>query len=166
MKRLKDPNENLLEIKKVRVSVRALLLDEENRVGMLKISGFDIFGQRNHFESVGGGLEPFEDEIIALKREVREETGFHINEIKYLDTVIDEYALLSQVNVHHYYIARIVGKEKTQLTDRELCLIKGIEFKDPKTWIAVLSQAAFGVNALVHQRELLMMKDFLNQQYR
>ncbi|HEY4537553.1 MAG TPA: NUDIX hydrolase, partial [Erysipelothrix sp.] len=97
MRYLKDPNEPIKSIEKIRVSVRAILLNDKAELGYLYYKGQDLFGIRNHFESVGGGINPEESLIDALKREVKEETGFTIQDIDYLDSIIDEYGKLNQV---------------------------------------------------------------------
>ena len=42
-----------------------------------------------HFVPVGGKLDPFEDPYTAALREVKEETGISLNEVKYLGGLIE-----------------------------------------------------------------------------
>lgn len=163
MRYLKDPNEPIKSIEKIRVSVRAILLNEKAELGYLYYQGQDLFGIRNHFESVGGGINPQESLIDALKREVKEETGFTIQDIDYLESIIDEYGKLNQVNVHHYFVCRIkkVGEKNLQGYEKEL--IQSLVFKSYKAWEKQFQRATVGVNTLVHQREKILLTKYINK---
>ena len=65
-----------------RLTARALAENEEGKFGFLHIEGKDLFGERNHLETCGGGLE--EDEVLneTLVREVREELGLEVRDYK------------------------------------------------------------------------------------
>lgn len=142
----------------LRPTVRVYPFDERGRIAMVYYDGYDFFGRRNHYESVGGGLEPGESKSKCLAREAMEEGGFVLEHVKEFETVSDVYGLIKQLNVHFYYTACITEIKKNSLTLEELQIFDSIVFKTIDEWVRVLSIPAFGVNALVHQRELIMMK--------
>ena len=158
---LKDPNEPITKVKKIRVSVRALILNHNNELGYLYYEGKDLFGIRKHYEAAGGGIALNESHQAALTREIEEETGFLINNSIYLDSIIDEYGKINQVNVHHYYVCTIKGLGNKHLEDYERNLIKGFVFKTVEEWQAEFNLATTGVNTLVHQREKVMLARFI-----
>ena len=161
--RLKDPTQEISSYNKLRPSVRVFAFNEQKEVAMIHYSGKDAFGFRNHFESIGGGIEENETKEMALKREALEEAGLVLKDIMFLDNVIDEYALIKQINLHFYYYAEIEGYRKSSPTLEESLVQDDLVFKTIEAWIEVLSLPVFGVNALVHQRELLMMKVLQNR---
>lgn len=58
----------------LRVAAYAVILDEDGRV----LLAHWIEGRRAAWTMPGGGLEPGEDPADAVRREVREETGFRV----------------------------------------------------------------------------------------
>ena len=103
-----------------RYTVRGLLI-KDNQVGLLHIKGDDpLFGKRNHLETPGGGIDDNESPIDALKREILEETGYTIKDIKYVTTVAVEYNPLNRIDVSRVYACHIdENTNKTALLDYE-----------------------------------------------
>ena len=99
------------ETKRVRTVVRAIVLDEENRIALHHILGHqpDAFGLRDYYETPGGGVDEGEDLIAALRRECREELGYEIEIIAEIGEVDDYYNLLFRKNLNHYYLCRRKG---------------------------------------------------------
>ena len=155
---LTDPNYPTVKTTNLRPTVRVFPFDELGRVAMVYYDGCDLFGKRNHYESIGGGLEVGESKLECLNREAMEEAGFILKGIKEFDTVSDVYGLIKQSNVHFYYTALITEVKKSAPTKEERQILDSIVFKRVEEWIELLSKPVLGVNALVHQRELLMMK--------
>ena len=58
---------------KERQIARGFLLDENNKLSILKISRDDMFGKLTYIESSGGGIDDGENINDAIKREIREE---------------------------------------------------------------------------------------------
>lgn len=163
---LQDPLEPLRFVNKIRVSVRLLLIDEKGNLAYLYLEGKDEYGIRRHYESVGGGIEEQEKLEEALFRELKEETGYELESFSYLHSVIDAYAKFQQLNIHHYYVAKGRKKEKPLFTEFEKRLRIRLDFNEPERWLRVFQKPAFGVDALVHQREYVMLAYFLNQSKR
>lgn len=160
---LRDPLHPNIKTIKTRESVRVFPFDQKGRVAMVYYDGTDAFGRRQHYESIGGGIEFGESKTEALHREALEEGGFILGDIEEFEVVSDVYGLINQANTHFYYTAQIIGKRKSNPTLEECLMIDSIQFKRVETWIELLSKPALGVNLLVHQRELLMMQVLQNQ---
>ena len=60
---------------KIRNTVRCILLNNKNEVGLLLIDRDDDFGKMKHFETPGGGVNEGESLIDALEREISEEVA-------------------------------------------------------------------------------------------
>lgn len=155
---LKDPLYPDIKTSKTRESVRVFPFDEKGRVAMVYYDGKDEFGRRQHYESIGGGIEAEESKTQALLREAQEEAGFILRDVKEFEKVSDVYGLIKQANTHFYYTAQILEVRTSDPTLEERSMIDSIQFKSVQAWIDLLSKPVFGVNRLVHQRELMMMK--------
>ena len=92
-----------------RDAVRAVLLDGQDRIALLHIRGRDDFGDRDHFELPGGGVEPGESFEEALRREVEEELGIFPHILAEVGIIANEYNLLRRRDVQHFYLARAAG---------------------------------------------------------
>ena len=79
------------EINMIRKTVRVILVNEKKEIALLHILGKDKFGDRNHYETLGGGVKDNEDLITSLIREVKEEAGYTIKNIKPLGKISIEY---------------------------------------------------------------------------
>lgn len=111
-----------------RYIVRAVLLNDKNEVALLKINSFDSFGYRNYYETPGGGRKLFESNIKALRREILEEVGVTIKDIKIIGKVIDFYNLLNRRNVQYYYLCRVNKYKESKLEEYEKTIIQSLEW--------------------------------------
>ena len=142
----------------IRSSVRGLVR-KDNLYAMIHIKCNDGFGERDHYEISGGGIEKGEDEKTALKRELLEEVGFGVKIEKKIGTIIDRWNLLERINVHHFYVCELIFEEEPQLTDYEKEVIVGVEWHTLDEWAEILSKETTGINAMIHQRELLVINE-------
>lgn len=67
--------------KPFRSSARAIVLTKENKILLIKRTKK---GMAPYYVTPGGGIEQNEDSITALKRELQEETGSHVSNIRFL----------------------------------------------------------------------------------
>lgn len=138
---------------------RCVVLNNDNKVAVLKIYSNDEFGLRDCYELPGGGVKTGETFEQAVIREAREETGYEVEIIDHIADVNDFYNLIYRENHNHYYLCRTieyVGEEKEQY---EKSLIQGIEFVDIDEAIMLFESKMFGgVGRLVKQRELPILK--------
>lgn len=112
LKRLTDDEYPFTGIEERRKIARAMLLVDDSHFLFHHLFGDDIFGHRDYFETPGGGIEIGESPIEALKRECLEETGYEIEVLCELGTIIDHYNLIRRENINHYFLARAVGIKK------------------------------------------------------
>lgn len=123
---LKDDQYEFKGITHNRIAVRAVVLNSENKVGVLRVYGDDTFGFRDYYETPGGGVKPGEDLLEALKREVLEEIGGIIDEIKEIGIVEDDYNLIQRHNIVYYYLVKCNKFTERHLEDYEKKLIEQI----------------------------------------
>jgi ADP-ribose pyrophosphatase YjhB (NUDIX family) len=96
-------------------AARAVVFDENNNVALL-------LSTKNHYHKLpGGGIEKGEDVKKALNREVMEETGCQIADIKELG-MIEEYRNEDSLHqISYCFIAKLEGKKgKPELTQSEI----------------------------------------------
>lgn len=99
----------------IRKAARAVVLDENNQVGLLYVKKY------NYHKLPGGGLEGEENISEALKRECLEEIGCNIEAGEELGEII-EYRDKWALKQHSYcYLAKVVGEKGTPaFTQKEI----------------------------------------------
>ena len=147
---------------KKRYTVRGLLI-KDNKVGLLYIKGDDpLFGKRNHLETPGGGIDDGENSIDALKREMLEETGYKIKNIKYITTVSVEYNPLNRIDVSKIYACEI--EEDTHniaLLDYEKEIFNGYNFYDLDSIEEIFNEFQDdGVCKIIYERDLYAINKY------
>lgn len=146
----------------LRTSVRALVF-KDNQCAFLHIKTHDVFGPRDHFEIPGGGIEKGEDHHDALQREIKEEIGCNVSIKDYLGLYIERLNVLERISFHHYYVCEFLSQESSDLTDYEKDVFAGIQWRSVDVWLEILNQPVSGVNHLIHQREIIILQEYLNQ---
>lgn len=146
-------------VKETRHVVRAVLLDENNRVCLEKIDDDDMFGHRDYYETPGGGVREGEDFEKALNRETSEELGWTCKVIAPIGEVHDYYNLIQRENFNHYYLARRVNKVQQHLEPDEKRRISKIIWVNIDEAISSYENMQDElVGKLVKQRELPILK--------
>jgi len=145
---------------KIRYTVRAIAEDEKGRLAFLHIVGKDIFGDRDHLESCGGGIEKDETPTEALKREVQEELGYKIKDYYYIGDIIDTYHLLNRkTHSSFYHVYLDTTDQHTSYTEEEKALIKEIVWLNKKTVLSVLeNDIRCPIGKLVQQRDAAALR--------
>jgi len=104
---------NKLPIQK---KVRGLIYKNKNKLVCIEE---DVGGTKNLLKLPGGSVEKNESNIKAIKREILEETGYEIDNVKcigFIENIRKEYVLHMT-----YYVAKTKGKKKNlKLTDAEV----------------------------------------------
>ena len=142
------------KIEKVRKTVRVILVNEKKEIGLLHIKGIDKFGNRDHYETIGGGVELNEDLLMTLNREVKEEAGYTIKNIKEIAYIDIQYNLLNRVDRGYFFYAETNEYVGTNLNDYEKEIFKEIK------WINLneidefyLNTQVENVGKMIHQRD-------------
>lgn len=106
------------EIKKIpiRKKVRGLIFKNKNTLICVQENGREI---KHLLKLPGGSVEKNESNVKAIKREILEETGYEIDNIKLIGYIEN---IRKEDSIHIiYYMAKIKGKKKKlKLTDGEL----------------------------------------------
>ena len=113
-----------------RVIARAILINTDNEVCLLHIKGVDDFGNRDYYETPGGGVNENENIEHAVIREVLEETGYKAEILCNLGYVDDYYNLINRHNINHYFLLKVLKYENEQLEEYEKGIIK------EKIWVS------------------------------
>lgn len=139
----------------VREIVRAVVLDENNQVALTKLFGDDIFGHRDYYELPGGGIQPGESKMQALRREMAEELGYQVALIGEIGEVDDYYNLICRENHNYFYILRRKAYVGQHLEPFEQTMIEKIVYVSLAEAIHLYeAMSDSGVSALVKHREL------------
>ncbi len=96
-----------------RRAARAVLF---NAAGQVAVMHFTATGS---YKLPGGGMDEGEDIIAALHREIREETGYEITDIKELGEVVEYRYYCGMHQVSYCYTATATQFVGTQLTQKE-----------------------------------------------
>ena len=103
-----------------RLIVRAIVADAEGMYNFVRVERDDEFGNCTLIETSGGGVEPGEDLLSALKRELWEELGAKAEILCRIGVVSDYYNLIRRHNINHYYLCRAVSFGETHRTEDEI----------------------------------------------
>jgi 8-oxo-dGTP diphosphatase len=100
----------------IRKKVRGLVFKNKNTLVCIEENGYGI---KHLLKLPGGSVEKNESNIKAIQREILEETGYKIGDIKclgFIENIRKEYAIHIT-----YYVAETKGnKKELKLTDEEL----------------------------------------------
>lgn len=134
---------------------RGIVIDENNKVIILKIYGEDFFGLRDYIETSGGGIDENETPEQALIRELDEEIGYKCEIITKIGIVDDYYNLLKRHNINHYYLVRTVSKTHIHHESKGDGYINDILHEDIDEVIKMYQELKDeGIAKLVKEREL------------
>lgn len=141
----------------LRQVVRGIVFDDNYKIALLQVkNNAEPFGERDLYETPGGGKEKGETLIDAFRREIYEEVGAILDdEIIELGRVVDYYNKIYRKNDNHYYMAHIKSLGDRHLVDYEAEWNIGLVFMDIDDAIeAYKNMRDLPVNNLVRQREL------------
>ena len=102
-----------------RLIVRAAVFDDEGYFYFVRAVRDDDFGKATLIETSGGGVEPGEDLLQAIRRELKEELGIDAEPAAKIGVVSDYYNLIHRHNVNHYFLCRVRQFGEKHLTQAE-----------------------------------------------
>ena len=139
--------------------VRAIVYNDNFEIALNKVHCFDKFGERDIYETPGGGVDPHETLIEALRREIKEEVGAEIDNIQEIGRVVDYYNLIQRRNNNHFYLAHITSMGERHYTELEKSMNFSLVFVSIDEAIKLYENFRdLPVNNIVKQRELPILK--------
>lgn len=117
-----------------RSAARAVVFDENGRIAVMH------FTATGSYKLPGGGIDDGEDKLDALQRELQEEMGYMVRDIRELG-IVDEMRYFCGMHQTSYcYTARVDTYVGTALTEKEaeqgMNLRWAKDFDEAITWIA------------------------------
>ena len=100
--------------------VRAIVFDDAGYFYFVRVRRDDQFGKATLIETSGGGVEPGEDLIAAIRRELSEELGADVDVIQKIGVVSDYYNLIHRHNINHYFLCKVRSFGEKHLTEDEI----------------------------------------------
>ena len=111
-----------------RDAVRGIVVNDRGEIGLIHVRGVDGFGNRDHYELPGGGIEPGETMEQAVAREIEEELGWQVDNIRPVGIIENEYNLLGRVDAQHFFLAHGVRNVGQKLLDYEKEIFSEVVF--------------------------------------
>lgn len=99
---------------------RAIVYDKLGNFYFVRAIRDDDFGKATLIETAGGGVEQGEDLITAIKRELREELGVHVDVVCKIGVISDYYNLIHRHNINNYFLCQINAFGEKDLTIDEI----------------------------------------------
>lgn len=108
---LHDPTDRPTEF--IRVAARAVLLNDKNQIAVM------YFTNTGSYKLPGGGVDEGEEIETALRREVREETGYEITDIQPIGRVEEDRYYYGMHQTSWCFTARATEFTGVELTPKE-----------------------------------------------
>ena len=153
------------EIKIKRKTVRVILVNDKKEIALLHILGKDKFGDRDHYETIGGGVNVNEDLITSLRREVLEEVGYTIKNIKEIGKIDIEYCLLNRIDEGYFFYAEIDEYRGTSLEEYEKEIFDKVEWFSLSSIDELYSKEVENVGKMIHKRDYFMINKLKELKY-
>ncbi len=100
---------------KLREAARAIVMDDTSRIALLFVA------KENYYKLPGGGIEPGEDRIEALRRECMEELGVEIKDIAEVGSIVEYRKIFKMKQTSYCHVAKVHGNAiPPSFTDEEL----------------------------------------------
>lgn len=137
---------------------RAIVINQNKEVLMLKITRDDIFGNATYLETPGGGVNENENLKDAVIREVQEECGLNVEIIREIGLVEDDYNLIHRHNESYYYLVKAVDKTETNREFYETQWIKDMVWINIDELINILNNPSSDIAKVVYRREKVVLE--------
>lgn len=163
--KLEDTEWKKQAIAEVRHTVRVIAVNDHDEYAFLRIVGEDAFGQRDHLETIGGGIEENESEEAAIHREVMEEIGYTCEIIGAIGEIVDRYYLIKRETHSHFYAVRLgenIGQIKRTPLEQML-IAEVVWLKEGEVLPILENERAKGINRLIQQRDACAFAAYLKQ---
>lgn len=149
----------------IRYTARGLIENQDGNFGFLHIVGEDFFGERDHLETCGGGLEENEYIDECFEREALEELGCTLKDIILIGSIIDSYNLIKRITCSTFFYGKVdtLDEERISRTLEEKILIKEILWLNPYEALDRLKnkQHKNKCDLIVQRRDALALEYYL-----
>ena len=148
----------------VRYTARGIIENEKGEFGFLHIVGEDFFGERNHLETCGGGMEEGEYLDDTIKREVMEELGLEVLSVELIGSIYDAYNLIKRITFSTFFHCKVDTShvEVLHRTEEEEILIKEVVWLKPEEALDWLeNRAQSRCDKLVQRRDAMALRYYL-----
>ena len=147
----------------IRMTARALAVNEDGDYLFLHIKGEDFFGKRDHLETVGGGIEENEPVDEAMRREIREELGYECRNMGIIGSIYDAYNLIGRITFSTFFYVQLdtQNRKPLQRTEEEKLLISEVVALKEDEALKWLAGGKSPVDKLVQRRDLAALKYFI-----
>lgn len=116
-----------------RITARAVVFDDENKVGLLHITS------RGYYKLPGGEIENNENAEEALHRECREELGVEIKVAKEIGSIMEFRAQNKLFQTSHCFLAKTISEKKPpNFSEREKSFGYEIVWTEPNEALKLL----------------------------
>lgn len=167
MRLLKTINPENVEEKNVfdwahRKATRAVVFDDENRIGLLHVK------RESYYKLPGGGVEKGESMEVALARECKEELGVEIKVIKEIGSIIEYRAKFKLRQTSYCFLAKTNSEKKDpNFTDEEISSGFEIVWIEPDGALRLLNlkQTSHYEGKFVEERDFYFLNKALQDSF-
>lgn len=100
-----DVSEEELSTYSQREAARAVVVDENNLVALMRVTS------ENYYKLPGGGIEAGEDPVLALARECDEELGCKVEILSEIGSMIEYRRPNTEKQTNYCYFAKVIGEK-------------------------------------------------------
>jgi 8-oxo-dGTP diphosphatase len=147
-----------LSAKKPRIAVNAVLFDSDKNIALSYMGKYDLH------TLPGGGVDPGEDLMTAVKREILEETGCQCEIIGELGRIFENRSEHDFTQERSYFVARVVGeKGGLSLTDEEIAESTTVEWHPLEQALEMITSKQHNVYRwkFIQKRDTAVLKEAL-----
>lgn len=141
-----------------RYTARAIVRNEEGRYAVMYAAKFNLYSLP------GGGVEEGEDLLMALRREVYEETGCICGGIKELGIVRENRGSLDYTQINSYYFVQAKRAGESHLTDSERKAGTAVQWHTLENMVHLIQNQHFDrvQGKYLVARDVAAIKEYLN----
>ena len=145
-----------------RIAVNAILFNNEDKIALIYMEGWNLY------TLPGGGVDSGEGLLDAVKREVREETGYECEILGELGMVTENRGEDDTTQKRYYYFARAIGEPgEVQLTDFEISANISVQWHTLKQALQIVSdnKPKYYKENFIRRRDIAVLEEAIKCHY-